>query len=36
MNGRINMCIDVSRAFGDFHFKSNGSKNRKEQMVTCW
>ncbi|KAI2795958.1 hypothetical protein RDWZM_004615 [Blomia tropicalis] len=34
--GRINMCIDVSRAFGDFHLKNNPKFNSKEQMVTAW
>ena len=36
VNGRINKIIDVSRAFGDYLFKSNDKLNKKEQMITSW
>ena len=36
INGRINGIIDVSRAFGDHHFKANPQLNSKEQMITAW
>lgn len=32
---RVNGSLNLSRSIGDFDYKSNTSKNYKEQMVTC-
>jgi serine/threonine protein phosphatase PrpC len=32
---RVNGSLNMSRSLGDFEYKSNESKNYKEQMVTC-
>lgn len=34
-NNRVNGALALSRSIGDFEYKSNTSKNYKEQMVTC-
>ena len=32
---RVNGSLNLSRSIGDFEYKSNASKDFKEQMVTC-
>lgn len=34
-DSRVNGSLALSRAIGDFEYKSNTTKNYKEQMVTC-
>ena len=34
-DNRVNGSLNLSRSLGDFEYKSNASKNYKEQMVTC-
>ncbi|KAH9422867.1 hypothetical protein DERP_008130 [Dermatophagoides pteronyssinus] len=36
INGRINSGLNLSRAFGDYMLKSNGSLGPKEQAVIAW
>jgi len=33
---RVNGSLNLSRSLGDFEYKSNTSKNYKDQMVTCF
>jgi protein phosphatase 1G len=36
VSGRINMGVNVSRAFGDHSYKRNTGLSKKEQMIIAW
>lgn len=35
MNGRVNGGLNLTRALGDFNYKSNPSLKYDEQLITC-